>query len=110
MEHDILDALDRAEHKLGESVDAIPGGVHGGTESRKTQVAELRAEADDLVTNSDGEALKARIRGNDGSRYVRFLAKEGPSGSPRVAVDVRSVDAHSAATDGNPRAARADTQ
>jgi hypothetical protein len=61
MEHDILDALDRAEHKLGESVDAIPGGVHDGAESRKTQVAELRAEADDPVTYSDGEAFKARI-------------------------------------------------
>lgn len=61
MEHDILDALDRAEHKLGQSVDDVPSDTDDRAESRKTQVAELRAEAHDPVTYSDGEAFKATI-------------------------------------------------
>lgn len=60
MEHDILDALDRADHKRVDSLDPMPVAKEG-TEELEIAPADLRAEAEGRITCLDGEAFKARV-------------------------------------------------
>jgi DNA-directed RNA polymerase specialized sigma24 family protein len=60
MEHDILDALDRAEHKRADFLDPVAVTEEGEERTGKV-LADLGGEADDLPAWLDGEAFKARV-------------------------------------------------
>jgi hypothetical protein len=60
MEHDILDALDRAEHKLADFLDPIATAEEGEQGTGKA-LADFGEEAEDLPQWLDGEAFKTRV-------------------------------------------------
>jgi hypothetical protein len=60
MEHDILDALDRADHRRVNSLDSMPAAKEE-TDEIETAPADLRAEAEERITCLDGEAFKVRV-------------------------------------------------
>jgi hypothetical protein len=60
MEHDILDALDRADHRRVNSLDSMPAAKEE-TDEIETAPAGLRAEAEERITCLDGEAFKVRV-------------------------------------------------
>lgn len=60
MEHDILDALDRADHKRVDSLDPMSA-AKDETDELEIAPADLRAEAEERITCLDGQAFKARV-------------------------------------------------
>lgn len=60
MERDILDALDRAEHKLADFLDPVAV-TEEGEEGATKALADFGEEADDLPAWLDGEAFKTRV-------------------------------------------------
>lgn len=60
MERDILDALDRAEHKRVDFLDPVAV-TEDGHEGHEKVLADLRAEGEDLGEWLDGEAFKANV-------------------------------------------------
>lgn len=60
MEHDILDALDRAEHKRVDFLDPVAT-TQNGQETESTALADLPGEEDDPIAWLDGEGFKAKM-------------------------------------------------
>ncbi len=62
MEHDMLDALDRSEHKLAEFLDPTTEPSEEGVPAAKS-LQDLGEEPDDLPGWLDGEAFKSKVYG-----------------------------------------------